>query len=210
MWVLATLLSYVLNIWLNASLGNTARILRAGDRPPRGPSALRTWPRWLRAARVSENRLRCSFRRRCGQTRPIGGKAEDLLCFGLFCFLMQLRGLHNAFGAPPAPPPLAAPPSAGSAGERAEGLSFLLSLLPVPCRSLGWKLERALNIYISNICNGVSNNQPSPGWGDLQGPPKHRPRDGGGCVTPLCWKQTEGGLMLFLLLCSPLLCRKDP
>lgn len=36
------------------------------------------------------------------------------------------------------------------------------------------------------------------------------PRDGGGCVTLLCWKQMEGGLMLCLLLCSPLLCRKDP
>lgn len=121
MWVLTTLLSYVLNIWLNAPLGNTARILRAGERPPRG--AFRTWPRWLRAARRSENRLSCSFLRLCRRTGLFGGKAEGLLCFA--SFPAQFRGLQNAFGAPPVPPPLAAPQWRGCAGN-------LPALLPVP------------------------------------------------------------------------------
>lgn len=115
MWVLTTLLSYVLNIWLNASLGNTAGVFRAWDRPRLCSSALRANPAAV-AARSAGSRppprlvplLPPALRRRGRLTNRAvwGGKAAGFSP-------AQPRGLRNAFGAPPQTLPCATTPQCG-------------------------------------------------------------------------------------------------
>lgn len=166
---------------------------RARDRPT-------PWPRGLRATRDSENRLRCSSRRRCAQT----GLFEEKTVFQ-----RSSRCCKMPLGLPPLPLPLAAP-----SVPAAEGLSRD-TLVPAACpgQEPGLGPEEGIK-YASNICSGALNNQPSPVRGDLQGPPpKPCPRGGRGMegdVCPSCGRSSWRGLVLFHLLCSPLLRRKEP
>lgn len=126
MWVLTTLLSYVLNIWPNASFGSTAAVLRAWDRPGRRPSALRAIPAAVaaRSAGVGKS-LAPRPRRRCEEPAGSGEKLRGFFIFYFFFFIQHspgvLRGLRNGLGAPPALPSLRSPPSAGGRHCRGQG-----------------------------------------------------------------------------------------